>query len=229
MQRDLVERAALDLAARTTARGSRSRSSRPGPLAAQLAIYLGWVRGRHARRDARGGRVRRCRRSSWCSALSALYLRYGGLLVDAGRVLRRRRGRDRDHRAQRLQARAHDARAGSAARGHLFAVSALVTAWTESEIVWVFVAGGAVGARRLARPRLGGSLQRSRRGPLALHRACTARRADDALAHLLVLRRGGRVRVRQRARDRAVPARRRRRATSTGSPSASSSTRSRSR
>ena len=111
----------------------------PGPLAAQLAIYLGWA----ARRACSA------RRSSALAFIAAVVRDGARALgavrplrrpaVDAGRVLRHRRGGDRDHRAQRVQARADDARPRPLL-WVLFAVSAVVTAWTESEIVWLFLA-----------------------------------------------------------------------------------------
>ena len=103
MQRDLVERRGLDLASRTTSRGSRSRSSRPG-------------RWRRSSPSTSAG----CGPGCWGATLVArrvhpAVVRHGagalGALralrraaVDAGRVLRHRRGGHRHHRAQRRQA-----------------------------------------------------------------------------------------------------------------------------
>ena len=89
----------------------------PGPLAAQLAIYLGWAARRRPRRHAGRASPSSCRRSSWCSALSALYVALRRPALDAGRVLRHRRRGHRHHRAQRLQAREDDARARTACCG----------------------------------------------------------------------------------------------------------------
>jgi chromate transporter len=114
----------------------------PGPLAAQLAIYLGWVRYGIAGATVVG----------WAFiapsflmvlVLSAAYVRFGGLpwmrgafygigavviaLIahSAWRLIRRTVGRD-----QLLWA--------------LVALNGVVTAWTEREIVWLFLASGAL-------------------------------------------------------------------------------------
>ena len=76
----------------------------PGPLAAQLAIYLGWVRAR--RRSARRSSALAFILPSFVMVLALV----GALralrrpALDAGRVLRHRRRGHRDHRAQRVQA-----------------------------------------------------------------------------------------------------------------------------
>ena len=62
MQRDLVERRGW-ISKQDYVEGLALAQLAPGPLAAQLAIYLGWVRGRRARRDARRGSRSSCRRS----------------------------------------------------------------------------------------------------------------------------------------------------------------------
>ena len=89
----------------------------PGPLAAQVAIYLGWLRAGLVGATLVGVAfiapsfvmvlapqrgVRAVRRT----------------LVDAGGVLRRGRGRHRDHRRQCVEARTQDSREGHAAVGH---------------------------------------------------------------------------------------------------------------
>lgn len=63
--------------------------------------------------------------------------------LDAGNVLRHRRGGDRNHRPERVQARKVNTLAGLALWA-IFAVSALTTAWTESEVIWLFVLSGFV-------------------------------------------------------------------------------------
>ena len=95
----------------------RARPARAGPLAAQLAIYLGWLARR--RRSARRSSASRSSLPSFVMvlALAAVYLRYGGLPLDAGRVLRHRRGRHRHHRAQRVQAGRGRRSGGTAALG----------------------------------------------------------------------------------------------------------------
>lgn len=114
----------------------------PGPLAAQLAIYLGWLRG-----------------GTWGATLvaaafvgpsfvmvlvlSALYLRYGGISWMQGAfygigaaviaIIARSAWK-------LMRSTIQGDRLGWA----IFAVSALVTAWTESEIAWLFIASGVV-------------------------------------------------------------------------------------
>ena len=103
MQRDLVD-GGDGSRPRSTRKGWRSRSSRPGPLAAQLAIYLGWARLRDARGDARRPRLRGAVVRHGARARRRSYLRVRRHAVDPGRVLRDRRGGHRDHRAQRVEA-----------------------------------------------------------------------------------------------------------------------------
>ncbi len=126
----------------------------PGPLAAQLAIYLGWVRGRVLGATLVG--IAFVAPSFlMVLAISALYLKFGGLAWmqalfygigaaviaiiawSATRLARTTLGRDR-------------------LLWGLFAVSLIVTAWTAREIVWVFVASGFIPllARTRARPSL---------------------------------------------------------------------------
>lgn len=112
----------------------------PGPLAAQLAIYLGWVRF-----GVFGATV-----VAFCFiapsflmvlALAGVYVRLGGLpwmrgafygigaaviaIIARGaqKLVRRTLGKDR-------------------ALWIVFGVSAVVTAWTESEIIWLFLLSG---------------------------------------------------------------------------------------
>jgi chromate transporter len=125
----------------------------PGPLAAQLAIYLGWVRAGLLGATAVGAAFIG---PSFVMvlALSTAYLRFGGLPWMRGafygigasviaiighsalRLIRKTVGRD-----QLLWA--------------IVAINALVTAWTETEVVWLIAASGLVvlGTREL--PRLG--------------------------------------------------------------------------
>jgi chromate transporter len=139
MQRDLVERRGW-ISKQDYVEGLALAQLAPGPLAAQLAIYLGWVR---------AGTVG----ATFVSvafilpsfvmviALSAAYLRYGGLswmqgafygigaaviaiiVRSAFKLVRMTIGKDW-------------------LLVTLFGVSGIVTAWTESEIVWVFLLSG---------------------------------------------------------------------------------------
>ena len=81
----------------------------PGPLAAQLAIYLGWVRrgvvGATAASIAFIGPS-----FVMVLALSAAYVRFGGLQGMRGRVLRNRRCRHRADRAQCVATHLEDRR-----------------------------------------------------------------------------------------------------------------------
>jgi chromate transporter len=123
----------------------------PGPLAAQLAMYLGWVRARTLGASLVG--VAFVLPSFlMVLMLSALYVRFQGLsfiqgafygvgaaviaiiALSAYKLIRKTVGTDR-------------------LLWLLFGVSALVTAWTESEVVWVFVASGVVAMLAKAPPR----------------------------------------------------------------------------
>jgi chromate transporter len=124
----------------------------PGPLAAQLAIYLGWVRGGVPGATLIG--VAFVLPSFlMVLVLAALYLRFGGLpwmrgafygigaavIAIIGRsvvkLVKMTLGKDR-------------------LLWSLFVLSALVTAWTESEIVWIFLASGLVAMAVKAKPRV---------------------------------------------------------------------------
>src|SRR6516165_1811503 len=139
MQRDLVEKRRW-ISKRDYVEGLALAQLAPGPLAAQLAIYLGWVRGGVTGATLVG--VAFILPSFvMVLAISAFYLRYGGLAWMQGafygigaaviaiiarsayKLVRMTLARDRLLWA-------------------LFAVSALVTAWTESELVWVFILCG---------------------------------------------------------------------------------------
>jgi chromate transporter len=150
MQRDLVERRKW-VSKEEYGEGLALAQLAPGPLAAQLAIYLGWLRA-----------------GTWGATLvavafiipsflmvlvlSALYLRYGGLMWMQGafygigaaviaiiarsayKLIRMTIGKDR-------------------LLAVLFGVSALITAWTESELVWVFILCGVIALLVNAPPR----------------------------------------------------------------------------
>ncbi len=121
----------------------------PGPLAAQLAIYLGWVRGGVVGATVVGAAFIG---PSFVMvlALSAAYLQFGGLpwmrgafygigasviaiiAHSASRLVRKTVGRD-----HMLWA--------------IVAINALITAWTHTEVVWLIAASGlvALGIREL--------------------------------------------------------------------------------
>ncbi len=160
MQRDLVERRRW-ISKEDYVEGLALAQLAPGPLAAQLAIYLGWVRARTLGATLVG--VAFVLPSFFMVlAVSILYVHYGGLPfmqglfygIGAGviaiiarsafKLVSMTIGKDR-------------------LLGAIFAVSAVVTAWTESEIVWLFLASGVVAMLVKAPPRV-----RGERGHLAL-------------------------------------------------------------
>jgi chromate transporter len=156
MQRDLVERRRW-VAESDYVEGLALAQLAPGPLAAQLAIYLGWLRGKVAGATLIGLAFV-LPSFLMVVALSALYLRFGGLVwmqgvfygVGAAVVAIIARSAVK---LTRLTLRRDVLLWG------VFGVSALVTAWTESEIVWLFILSGVVVWLVRARPRfLGGAV-----------------------------------------------------------------------
>jgi chromate transporter len=152
MQRDLVERRGW-ITRKDYVDGLALAQLAPGPLAAQLAIYLGWSKGGLA--GATGAAAAFILPSfAMVMGLSALYVRFGGLAWmqsafygigaaviaiiarSALKLVKMTLGKDR-------------------LLWVLFAASALATAWTESEIIWLFLASGVVAlvvrSRRLPR------------------------------------------------------------------------------
>ena len=139
MQRDLVDERRW-FSAEEYREGLALAQLAPGPLAAQLAMYLGWVKGRAAG-AALVGLAFVLPSFVMVIAIAVGYLRFGGLpwmqgafygigaaviaiiARSAFKLTRLTLGRD-------------------VLLWTVFAVSALVTAWTESEIVWVFLAAG---------------------------------------------------------------------------------------
>jgi len=141
MQRDLVERRRW-ITKKDYVDGLALAQLAPGPLAAQLAIYLGWSKGGIA--GATGVAAAFILPSFlMVMVLSALYVRFGGLpwmqsafygvgaavIAIIGRsalkLVKMSLGKDR-------------------LLWVLFLASALTTAWTESEIIWLFLASGVV-------------------------------------------------------------------------------------
>ena len=114
----------------------------PGPLAAQLAIYLGWIRSGVLGATLVGVAFVL---PSFVMVLviSALYVRWGGLpwmqgvFYGVGAAVIAIIGRSA-YKLVRLTL-GHDALLWA-----IFAVAAIVTIRTESEVVWVFVGGGVV-------------------------------------------------------------------------------------
>jgi len=153
MQRDLVERRRW-ISKQDYVEGLSLAQLAPGPLAAQLAIYLGWVRGRVLGATLVGLAFVL---PSYVMVLiiSALYVQFGGLPWMRGAFYG-------------IGAAVIAIIARSAYKlvkmtlskdwllWALFVVSGVVTAWTESEIVWLFLASGVIAMLLRAPPRLGG-------------------------------------------------------------------------
>lgn len=139
MQRDLVEQRRW-ISKEEYLQGLALAQLAPGPLAAQLAIYLGWVRGGVGGATLAG--VAFVLPSFlMVLVLAALYLELGGLPWMRGAFY----GIGAAVIAIMVRS---VAKLGKMSLGDdrllwsVAAVSAIVTAWTESEIVWVFLAGG---------------------------------------------------------------------------------------
>ena len=141
MQRDLVERRGW-ISKKDYVDGLALAQLAPGPLAAQLAIYLGWVKGGVP--GATGVAAAFILPSFvMVLALSAFYVRFGGLAWmqsafygigaavitiiarSAIKLVKLSLGRDR-------------------LLWVIFAASAITTGWTESEIIWLFLGSGVV-------------------------------------------------------------------------------------
>jgi chromate transporter len=150
MQRDLVDARGW-VSEQDYLEGLALAQLAPGPLAAQLAIYLGWVRARVA--GATAVAVAFIAPSFlMVIALSILYVHFGSLMW-----------------MQRLFYGIGAAVIGIVARSaikltkltlardallwSIFLVNATVTAWTEQEIVWLFVASGILALVIKAPPR----------------------------------------------------------------------------
>jgi chromate transporter len=139
MQRDLVERRRW-VSKQDYLEGLALAQLAPGPLAAQLAIYLGWVRGRVLGATL-VGLAFVLPSFVMVLVLSALYVRFGGLPWMRGAFYG-------------IGAAVIAIIVRSVVKlvtmtlskdwllWTLFVTSAVATAWTESEIVWLFLASG---------------------------------------------------------------------------------------
>jgi chromate transporter len=141
MQRDLVEKRGW-ITKKDYLEGLALAQLAPGPLAAQLAIYLGWIKGQIFGATAVAAAFI-LPSFVMVLGLSVLYVRYGGLpwmqsafygigaaviaiiARSALKLVKMTIGKDRLLWA-------------------LFGASAIATAWTEKEIVWLFVGSGVV-------------------------------------------------------------------------------------
>jgi chromate transporter len=151
MQRDLVEERRW-ISEQDYKEGLALAQLAPGPLAAQLAIYLGWVRGRVLGATLVGFAFV-LPSFLMVLALSALYLRFEGLtwmqglFYGVGAAVIAIIARSAVKLVRMTLAK-------DWLLWTLFGVSAAVTAWTESEIVWVFVASGVIAMLVKAPPPL---------------------------------------------------------------------------
>src|SRR6266446_4367710 len=141
MEQDLVEQRGW-ISAQEYKEGLAFAQLAPGPLAAQLAIYLGWVRGQVLGATLVG--IAFVAPSFlMVLVLSALYVRFGGLpwmqglFYGIGAAVIAIIARSALKLVRMTLGRAP-------LLWILFAVSAVVTAWTESEIIWVFLVCGLV-------------------------------------------------------------------------------------
>jgi chromate transporter len=149
MQRDLVERRRW-LSKQDYVEGLALAQLSPGPLAAQLAMYLGWVRAGTVGAAAVG--VAFILPSFlMVLVLAALYIRFGGshwiqgAFYGVGAAVIAIFARSTVKLAKLTLGR-------DALLWVLFAASAAVTIVTESEIVWLFLAAGVIALFAKARP-----------------------------------------------------------------------------
>jgi chromate transporter len=151
MQRDLVEERRW-ISKQDYVEGLALAQLAPGPLAAQLAIYLGWIRA-----GVMGATLVSIAfilpSFVMVLAISALYVRFGGLswmqgafygigaaviaiiARSAWKLMRMTLARDW-------------------LLWCLFSISGVITAWTEREIIWVFVLCGVVSLLIKGKPRI---------------------------------------------------------------------------
>src|SRR4051794_8419076 len=150
MQRDLVERRGW-ISKQDYVEGLALAQLAPGPLAAQLAMYLGWVRA-----GVTGATLVSAAfvlpSFFMVLGLSALYVHFGGLswmqsaFYGVGAAVIAIIARSVTKLA-RLTLKKDVLLVGIAV------VSAAVTAWTESEIIWLFLAAGVLAMLLQAPPR----------------------------------------------------------------------------
>jgi chromate transporter len=154
MQRDLVEQRRW-LSKQDYAEGLALAQLAPGPLAAQLAIYLGWVKGGVLGATLVGFAFV-IPSFIMVLVLASLYVRYGGIPwlqaafygIGAAVIALIARG-------------AHKLAKSTLSKDWLLwsvcGLNGIITAWTESEIVWVFVLSGIVVMVARAYPKVSAS------------------------------------------------------------------------
>jgi chromate transporter len=171
MQRDLVERRRW-ISKDDYVQGLALAQLAPGPLAAQLAMYLGWVKAR-----VRGATLVSASfvlpSFVMVFVLSAAYVRYGGLpwmqsvFYGIGAAVISIIARSALKLVKMTLARDRLLWA-------IFLVSAVSTAWTETEIVWLFLASGIAVLLVRAPPKLAPPATVALLGPGALAGLLTA-------------------------------------------------------
>jgi chromate transporter len=141
MQRDLVEKRRW-ITKKDYVDGLALAQLAPGPLAAQLAIYLGWVKGRVLGATAVAAAFI-LPSFLMVLVLSAVYVRFGGLpwiqsaFYGVGAAVIAIIARSALKLVKLTLAK-------DRLLWVLFSASALATAWTESEIIWLFLGSGLV-------------------------------------------------------------------------------------
>lgn len=152
MQRDLVEKRKW-LSSQDYREGLALAQLAPGPLAAQLAMYLGWVRG-GVPGATLVGIAFVLPSFLMVLALAALYLRFGGLpwmqgaFYGIGAAVIAIVGRSVWKLVKMTIAKER-------LLWPIFGASAIATAWTESEMVWLFIASGLLAMLVKAPPKWG--------------------------------------------------------------------------
>ena len=158
MQRDLVDERRW-LSRQDYVEGLALAQLAPGPLAAQLAIYLGWVRAGVPGATLIGFAFV-LPSFLMVLALAALYLRFGGLpwiqgaFYGIGAAVIAIIGRSAFKLTRLTLAR-------DWLLWTLFAASAAVTVWTESEVVWLFLGSGVLAMLLRAPPSPSGGAARA--------------------------------------------------------------------
>lgn len=155
MQRDLVEARGW-ITQQDYVEGLALAQLAPGPLAAQLAIYLGWVRAGVAGATLVAAAFI-LPSFLMVLAISAFYVKFGGIGwvqgafygIGAAVIAIIARSAWKMTRATLKS---------DTLLWTLFGITAVVTAWTETEIVWLFVLCGAVALAVRAPPRFGTGL-----------------------------------------------------------------------
>lgn len=141
MQRDLVEKRGW-ITRKDYVDGLALAQLAPGPLAAQLAIYLGWAKGRVLGATAVAAAFI-LPSFAMVLGLSALYVRFGGLpwmqsaFYGIGAAVIAIIARSAFKLVKLTLSK-------DPLLWTLFGVSAIATAWTESEVIWLFLGSGVV-------------------------------------------------------------------------------------